>query len=551
MTLIHFRESQDFYSILNQSYSETQWGKQSPINVVLMKRNREYWAQNRDEWFSHNYLDSWVMISQEYTNSVDTNIRLLLQYDQFVRHPSSLSEDKQYEVHKPLHYRFATSLALNMIHNSQYSHLPAHERVFTLLTIRHNNNLKLKYFALHKIHQELEKSDKSDIPLWLRFLNASILDIDTWKTKNKYYSPEDTTETEHTYWLNAMPVIQKPEYTQHIIGEKKANKIRNTLLTKMEPLVLEHSKKSNKFAVSISGGMDSMVVSSILNILAKKHNLKMILLHICYNNRQAVHHEISLLKYWAKLLDCPLYIRRIDELTRSRDTQFRRVYEEVTRKIRFSFYQYFKCPIILGHNRDDTFENMFSNLARQIHFDNLSGMLENSVESNITLLRPFLTIDKSDILKYADTNQIPHLIDSTPPWSERGKTRDVLMPSIEKFNPNILPGLEEFAQFTSFLYKQWEQSCSAWIEIIPKTSINEGVHIQRDTFFNSNYPNLAFWVKLWFVLDLPYRPSNRSFHTAIDRLETYKNKTNYRIRCSLIKNIVMEICPKTVRIQME
>jgi len=56
---------------------------------------------------------------------------------------------------------------------------------------------------------------------------------------------------------------------------------------------------------------------------------------------------------------------------------------------------------------------------------------------------------------------------------------------------------------------------------------------------------------MWFVLDFPYRPSNRSFHTAIDRLETYKNKTNYRIRCSLIKNIVMEIRPKTVSIQME
>ncbi len=551
MSLIHFRDPQDFYSILNQSYIETQWGKQSPINVFLMKRNREYWAQNRDEWFSHNYLDSWAVISQEYTNYVDTNIRLLLQYDQFVRHPSSLPEDKQYEVHKPLQYRFATSLALDMIHNSQFYQLEPHEKVFTLLAIRHNDNLKLKYFALNKIHKELENCEKRYIPLWLRFLNASILDIDSWKVKNDYYSPEDTTETEHIYWLNAMPVIQKPEYTQDMIGEKQVNEIRDILLTRMEPLVLKSVNESKTIAVSISGGMDSMVVSSILNIIAKRHNLKMILLHICYNNRPAVHHEISLLKYWAKLLNCPLYIRRIDELTRSRDTQFRRIYEDVTRRIRFSFYKYFKCPIILGHNRDDTFENMFSNLSRQIHFDNLSGMLESSVESDITLLRPFLTIDKSDILKYADTNQIPHLVDSTPPWSERGKTRDVLMPTIEKFNPNILPGLEEFAQFTTFLYKQWENSFHEWIQTIAKHKTDTGIKIERDTFFNSNYQNLAFWVKLWFALDLPYRPSNKSFHTTIKRMQSYKNKTNYRIRCSLIKNIILEIRPQTVSIQME
>ena len=551
MSLIHFRDPQDFYSILNQPYIETQWGKQSPINVFLMKRNREYWAQNRDEWFSHNYIDSWAMISQEYTNSVDTNIRLLLQYDQFVRHPSSLPEDRHYNTLRPLYFRFATTLAFEMIHNGQFHQLEPHEKVFTLLAIRHNDNLKLKYFALNKIHQELEKCDKSDIPLWLRFLNASVIDIDTWKTTNNYYSSEDTTESEHTYWLNAMAVIQKPEYTQDMIGEKKINEIRERMVSLMEPLILKSVNDTKTIAVSISGGMDSMVASNILNIIAKKHNLKMILLHICYNNRPAVYHEISLLKYWAKLLECPLYIRRINELTRSRDTQFRRIYEDVTRRIRFSFYQYFKCPIILGHNRDDTFENMFSNLSRQIHFDNLSGMLESSVESDITLLRPFLTIDKSDILKYADTNQIPHLVDSTPPWSERGRTRDVLMPTIEKFNPNILPGLEEFSQFTTFLYKQWENSFHEWIQTIAKNKTDTGIKIERDTFFDTNCYTLGFWVKMWFVLDFPYRPSNKSFHTAIKRLETYKNKTNYRIRCSLIKNIVMEIRPKTVSIQME
>lgn len=547
----HFRDLTEFYHILYGTHIDKQWNMEEYRDIYMMKRGREYWAQNRDEWFSHNYLDSWAMIPTIYNSSVDHNIRLLLQYDQFVRHPSSLPEDQHYDTLRPLYFRFATTLAFEMIHNGQFRQLEPHEKVFTLLAIRHNDNLTLKYFALKKIHKELENCEKRDISLWLRFLNASILDIDSWKTKNNYYSPEDTTESEHTYWLNAMNVIQKPVYTSSMITDKKKSELRERMVSLMEPLVLDSVNESKTIAVSISGGMDSMVISSILNIIAKKHKLNMVLLHICYNNRQEVHHEISLLKYWAKLLECPLYIRRIDELTRSRDTQFRRIYEDVTRRIRFSFYQYFKCPVILGHNRDDTFENMFSNLSRQIHFDNLSGMLESSIESDITLLRPFLTIDKSDILKYADTNQIPHLVDSTPPWSERGRTRDVLMPTIQQFNPNILPGLEEFSQFTTFLYKQWENSFYEWIQTIVKHKTDTGIKIERDTFFDTNCYTLEFWVKMWFVLDLPHRPSNRSFHTAIKRLETYKNKTNYRIRCSLIKNIILEIRPKTVSIQME
>ena len=41
-----------------------------------------------------------------------------------------------------------------MIHNGQYSQLDTHEKVFTLLAIRHKENLTLKYFVLQKIHQE-------------------------------------------------------------------------------------------------------------------------------------------------------------------------------------------------------------------------------------------------------------------------------------------------------------------------------------------------------------------------------------------------------------
>ena len=548
----HFREPQEFYNILNQSYINQQYGKQEPQEIHIMKRGREYWKQNKEEWFSHNNLDGWYMIPKIYKDCPDQNIRLLLQYDQFNRHPSSLSDDKHYEKYKSKHFRFATALALNMIHNGQYSQLDTHEKVFTLLAIRHKENLTLKYFVLRKIHQELEICIKTDIPLWLRFLNASIMDIDTYKSKSSNYHYSAEKIEQHTYWLDAMRVIQQPIYNRDMITDKQINEIETRMISLMEPLVLQYTQESKKIAVSISGGVDSMVVSSILSKIAKKHDLTIIMLHICYNNRQEVENEISLLKYWAQILDCPLFIRRIDELKRSRDTQFRSMYEEVTRKIRFSFYQYFKCPVILGHNRDDTFENMFSNLAKHIHFDNLAGMLDSSIESDVQLLRPFLTINKDVILKYADTNKIPHLIDSTPPWSDRGKTRDVLMPSIEKFNPNILPGLEEFSQFTSFLYKQWKHSFQVWSKTIPKNTLEDGIIIERDTFFETNSHTLTFWVKLWFELDLPYRPSNKSFHTAIKRIEAYKdNKSNYKIRCSLIKNIVLEIRPNRIRIHID
>ena len=156
-----------------------------------------------------------------------------------------------------------------------------------------------------------------------------------------------------------------------------------------------------------------MVLSYITAIVAKNMHINLILIHIKYNNRDCCDKEIELLRYWASYLQVDLYIRDIDEIQRQRDTRIRTMYEDVTREIRFSFYKYFDCPIMLGHNRDDTFENMFSNLSKGIHFDNLAGMKDIGEENNVTILRPF-SINKIDLISFADKLNIPHLYDSTP-----------------------------------------------------------------------------------------------------------------------------------------
>lgn len=138
-------------------------------------------------------------------------------------------------------------------------------------------------------------------------------------------------------------------------------------------------------------------------------------------------------------------------MKRIRNSSLRTVYEDVTRKIRFAFYRHFDCPIILGHNQDDCFENVFSNLGKQIHYENLFGMQEVGEEQGVQILRPMLEIPKKRILAFADKNGIPHLYDSTPAWSRRGQMRDTLIPGIQTFDSQILVGLSEFVKHSRFL----------------------------------------------------------------------------------------------------
>lgn len=509
---------QDFYPII---YSKN---PTEPINIPL--NIRDFWRDNKDFWFSHSLIPGWPMIGTMYEDCLGINMSMLLHYDQLYRHPnhSIKSENKENA------FRFATHLALKMIHNGHFDTADTWEKVFILLTLRHNNSLTLKDLALMKT---LKMAEENPTPLVLRFLNASIWAVHEWK-HNKGYTPESLIAHSESDFRTLLEIPKTPNPDSFPQQGSSANRrLDDSNKSQTFKLLIdsfsETIKPFPKVAVSISGGVDSMVAAYITNMLCKEQSKELILLHINYNNRDCCEQECDMLRSYAKGLGVPLYIRKITEIKRIRNSNLRTLYEEITRKIRFSFYSAFKCPIILGHNLDDCFENVFQNLSKQIHFDNLFGMKTVSQEQGVITLRPMLSIHKKDILQFADSSDIHHLCDSTPAWSRRGQMRDTLIPGIQNFDANILPGLEQYIKHTVFLEKQWEHSFNQWFDSIDIQKDN--INIIKDFFFITNN-NINFWIKLWYRLRLTDRPSNKSFQNLIEMINTPVKIRSHRI-CTL------------------
>lgn len=472
--------------------------------VRLLTGLREFWATHKDFWFSHTPLSGWPSHDESYKTTKNTHISLLLQYDQIFRHPCPLVR----EVDKPFAFRFATALALKMLHNGHYDACETWEKVFVLLCLRHNPSLALKQLAITKTLALLEQS--SD-PLLLRFLNASIWAVHEWKEKSVGYSRDMSIipNTPPAYLIEAeLPV---PADINIILLEEH-------LHARFKSLLVERSE--SRIAVSISGGVDSMVAAWVATHVCKELGKELILLHINYGNRDCCEDECELLRWYAARLGVPLYIREITEMKRCRSSELRALYEDVTRRIRFSFYAWFQCPVILGHNQDDCYENVFRNLAKQVHFENLFGMSAVGEEQGVTTLRPMLRIPKRDIRAFADARGIPHLVDSTPAWSQRGQMRDRLLPAIAGFDPHILTGLSAFIDRAQFLEGQWLSAFQTWSRALVMR--DNWLAISRDAFFRTNAASLNFWIRLWQNLKLPARPSNKSFRNLMEFLEKGK-----------------------------
>jgi tRNA(Ile)-lysidine synthetase-like protein len=554
---------QNFYTVLyenvnNEKKPVTRLQKQQNLNAYEINNIVSFWGSYKNHWFSHQTLDIYRfdVIQSPITRTFQQMLSFIIQYDQLYRHPS-----KQHVVKSPFHaYRFATQCALYILNNlfNEFCNAESWKQVFILLALRHNNSLCLKYLALKKINYLIQQRIDNDIQidnLHIRFLNATIMDIDSFKKKSGFtdYKPESFNKYEISQTiLNTSSTLLQNHKCIHLLyhnildkecmtnANTKSSDYNISLVTKhntqeymdlIMKLISGHIDKGIKqIALSISGGVDSMVCSFILSHIAKKYGINVICLHICYNNRDCVDDELMFLSSWCSILNMPLYVRKIDEIQRLRNTKFRACYEEVTRKIRFSFYDYFKCPVILGHNLDDCYENAFSNLSKQIHFDNLYGMKKETIESNITILRPFLEIPKNDLIKYANDAVIPHLFDSTPPWSRRGKTRNTLMPAIDNFDPNILIGLRSYIDYTNHLSDAWQENFDKWIKQYTCVSFGD-IEIKKDSFFNHNYERLNFWIQLWFTLEFPTRPSNKSLTNFIRII-----RNNQHISCNLNKS---------------
>ena len=245
----------------------------------------------------------------------------------------------------------------------------------------------------------------------------------------------------------------------------------------------------NELIVSVSGGVDSMVCLYLARHCFPDADIKAI--SINYANRPEQSIEIDMVNYICSVLKVKHYVRVISEIQRVRDSH-REFYETVTREIRFASYRNVigdntNVQVILGHNQDDTLENIFSNIKKGINYDNLFGMEHNSVEKDVCVCRPLLNIAKKDITKFAHDHNIPYTYDSTPSWSERGRLRDILIPSVRSFDANMIPGIIQMATNFKEIYEVYEKS-------IPKIKrVNNEICA---VYLNSEIYILDYWKKI-------------------------------------------------------
>jgi tRNA(Ile)-lysidine synthetase-like protein len=485
----------------------------------------DFWFSNNHIWFNSTEKDD-ELITELFENlltiPVDedkliTNkkygIEMVILYDQIIRHicrtkPALKVSHIEDEYNKKA---IKYCMRVYFIFNEEIN---ADEYAFLMLPLRHSKDFrKIRYvinLTWHRLETEKLESEKSKYKQFLKATYERTIKQSTFTIK-KYLKNTDDIMIDTLNFDDIKSKFSKILEKEQI---KTTTNIQHLICSFKENIDIS----TESFIMSISGGVDSMISSYILKFL----KIPFICVHINYNNRKESIDEENFVIDWCKKINIELHIRRIDEINRPKCMEYnlRELYESYTRDVRYKTYLMVdKNPkVILGHNNDDCFENILTNIAHKSKYENLNGMDFISEvhfgENIINFIRPMLNITKQNIYEFANSLNIPYLFDSTPKWSQRGKIRDIVKPTLKNWNSDVVDGLMQLSNIMKDAILMIGDLAEKW-----KDKITEG---KISCIIFEIPENKIFWSMLFQKMYI--KCSNNSLNGLINFIKRLKTK---------------------------
>jgi tRNA(Ile)-lysidine synthase len=194
--------------------------------------------------------------------------------------------------------------------------------------------------------------------------------------------------------------------------------------------------------VAVSGGVDSMVMLHQL-----KENYNCIVAHVNFGLRgDASNQDELLVKTYCKKYNLELECLHADTAAYMKDNNM--AVQEAARHIRYNWFaelykKYYCTSLAVAHHQQDQIETFLIKLARGAGLKALIAMQANNELLGMKIIRPLITLQKKEILSYAENNQIEWREDASNQTSQytRNAIRNKVLPMWESIEPRLPSGL--------------------------------------------------------------------------------------------------------------
>jgi tRNA(Ile)-lysidine synthetase-like protein len=435
----------------------------------------DFWFPNNDYnefWFDktpdnhirENYLGILSELENEasdlfksWNSCIKGKVAIIIVLDQFTR---NLYRNTNFMYKND---NLALKLSKEILDENLDKELPLNFRIFVLMPYRHQKKSDYLDIVCEKIN-EYEKE----------FGSSKLLEKFKLATYQSYTNLNDRIIL-HEEECDIIKISDYEDVLDPICANYSKELINNLIESKIKDknlyIILKtyFEKKFEKYedrkiGISLSGGVDSMVILFLMKVLQINNVIKdFYAIHLEYINRDEGKKETEIISKYCNLIKVPLFIRVINYM--SRTSIDRNFFENETKKVRFNSYKYLinKFDVkgfCMGHHHGDLGENVLMNIFNGRDILDLFVMEEDSIIDEVRLFRPYLNNPKSDIYYIAHTHEIPYLKDSTPDWSCRGVLRKQIMPKlVDQWGKGIYSNLAEIGEKS----REWDNVIKSFV----------------------------------------------------------------------------------------
>jgi tRNA(Ile)-lysidine synthetase-like protein len=263
-------------------------------------------------------------------------------------------------------------------------------------------------------------------------------------------------------------------------------------------IYLEKLLSNNQVVVvATSGGPDSMC---LLNLLCK-FDVKIVVAHVNHKLRSESEEEAEFVKSFA--LDKGLIYEYMEIKEYNHDNL-----ENEARVKRYAFFNELICKynanyLMTAHHADDLMETILMRIVRGSSLKGYSGFKKEIDMNNFKLVRPLITLTKSEILEYMDNNHLKYFIDKSNYSRDytRNRYRLDCLPFLKSEDKNVHL---KFLKFSEELDKANSFINSFVLKIIDDLKLNDGLSISKlkelDSFLLQRV--IEYELSLWYPNDL-------------------------------------------------
>ncbi len=230
--------------------------------------------------------------------------------------------------------------------------------------------------------------------------------------------------------------------------------------------------EEENIVIGCSAGPDSM---ALLHYLIHNTKNKIICCHINHNVRKESKEEEKYLKNYCQKQNIPFEVYKIEKYGENN-------FENEARIKRYNFYEqtlkkYNSHYLFLAHHGDDLIETIIMKINRGSNLEGYAGIKEISKQKDYTIIRPFLSYTKEDLLDYNERNNIEYFIDKTnlDTTYTRNRIRANILPVLKNENKDIH---KQFLKYSKVLLEY-----NTYIEEVIKEKENS---IYKDNILDLN-----------------------------------------------------------------